>query len=524
MATRVNYSGFVIAGLGFFLTRFTVTLALYEDPIRFLFAGLIPLMLGLGLAAFGVALAVADVDEGIVRTVAAWAVIGAVTMFVLAVLTLFGSEGGELPALATVRSRAYLSNFLIGGSVGGTFTGLYASRIRRQRRELEQQANRLEVLNRLLRHEVLNALTVIRGYAPGSGGFDRDSASVIQRHADSIEGTIEEVKHLSRGARPDTLRAVGLLGLLEESVDRVGDRHPDVPIELEAPSGELSVRADGQLGLLFERLLEAAIARHPDGAGPISLAVSTVGSRARVRLELPGVELRDRDRALLETGAISTYDDPSSGFDLHITRLLVERYRGETRTIERDGGTELTVELPRGPDADAAVGPLLRVDAGLRPAVPELAVAFVASMIAGVLWGVGSELLGGSVAGIGVFYGTASPAVGWFTHQFHSAVFGFIYVGWLSLLPVERRTSAAWAVGVGLVWSLALWVLAAGVVAPIWLRLLGIPASIPNLTASLFVAHVSWGISLGLLTVVGYRYVMPWFARRWSRSGQPSAI
>ncbi|MDZ7701520.1 MAG: hypothetical protein U5J98_05330 [Halobacteriales archaeon] len=91
MATRVNYSGFVIAGLGFFLTRFTVTLALYEDPIRFLFAGLIPLMLGLGLAAFGVALAVADVDEGIVRTVAAWAVIGAVTMFVLALLTLFGS-------------------------------------------------------------------------------------------------------------------------------------------------------------------------------------------------------------------------------------------------------------------------------------------------------------------------------------------------------------------------------------------------------------------------------------------------
>ncbi|MDZ7701521.1 MAG: hypothetical protein U5J98_05335 [Halobacteriales archaeon] len=145
-------------------------------------------------------------------------------------------------------------------------------------------------------------------------------------------------------------------------------------------------------------------------------------------------------------------------------------------------------------------------------------------MLAGVVWGVGSELLGGSVAGIGVFYGTASPAVGWFTHQFHSAVFGFIYVGWLSLLPADRRTSAGWAVVVGLVWSLALWVLAAGVVAPIWLRLLGIPASIPNLTASLFVAHVSWGISLGLLTVAGYIYVVPWLARLRSRSTKPSAI
>ncbi|MFB6361107.1 MAG: histidine kinase, partial [Halobacteriales archaeon] len=134
-----------------------MTLALYEDPIRFFLAGIIPLTLGLGLAAFGVALAVADIDAGTVRTVSNWAVIGAGTMPVLALLTLFRSSGGEMPALATVRYRAYLSNFLIGGSVGATLTGLYASRNRQQRIELQQQTNRLEVLNRLLRHEVLNA-------------------------------------------------------------------------------------------------------------------------------------------------------------------------------------------------------------------------------------------------------------------------------------------------------------------------------------------------------------------------------
>ncbi|MFP4626777.1 MAG: hypothetical protein ACLFNI_09335 [Natronomonas sp.] len=35
MSYRVHYSGLVIAGIGFFLTRFTVTLALYEDPVHF---------------------------------------------------------------------------------------------------------------------------------------------------------------------------------------------------------------------------------------------------------------------------------------------------------------------------------------------------------------------------------------------------------------------------------------------------------------------------------------------------------
>ena len=47
MDTRLNYSGFVIAGVGFFLTRFTVTLAIYDDPVRFYLAGVVPLALGL---------------------------------------------------------------------------------------------------------------------------------------------------------------------------------------------------------------------------------------------------------------------------------------------------------------------------------------------------------------------------------------------------------------------------------------------------------------------------------------------
>ncbi len=146
----MNYSGLVIAALGFFLTRFTVTLALDQGTMRFFLAGVTPLVLGLGLSAFGVGLAVADVEPRLVRTVAGWAVIGVSTMLVLGVLTVLGSSGGQMPAVETVRSRAYLSNFLIGGSVGGTLTGLYAARNRRQRQALRQHSNRLSVLNRLL--------------------------------------------------------------------------------------------------------------------------------------------------------------------------------------------------------------------------------------------------------------------------------------------------------------------------------------------------------------------------------------
>lgn len=513
MWRRVNFSGLLIAGLGFFLTRFTVTLALYEDPVRFFLAGIIPLTLGLGLAAFGVALAVADIDAGTVRTVAIWAVIGAGTMLVLALLTLFGSSGGEMPALATVRSRAYLSNFLIGGSVGGTLTGLYASRNRQHRSELQQQANRLEVLNRLLRHEVLNALTVIRGNATRAIDGESGAGQIIHQYTEDIEETINQVKYLARSARADEFAdtSVSLLEQLQSSIQTTQDRYPEAAITLETEDSAVAVRADDRLEQLFNRLFERVIAQAPDQALEIEVAVTTREDQARVTMDLDGELLSEDEQALLETGDIPQFDDPSTGFRLNIARLLLERYRGTIEVSAEGGRTTIDIQLPRAGADGREQQAIPSGVSGIRPALPHLVVTLLAAIIAGVVYGIGSELLGGSVAGIGVFYGTASPVVGWITHQFHSAVFGFLYAGWLSLLPAKYRDNVPVYVAIGLAWGLALWSGAAGVIAPIWLRLLGIPATIPNLTLNLLVAHVSWGLSLGLLTALGYRHLVPWF-------------
>jgi len=507
MAARVNFGGLVIAGIGFFLTRFTVTLAIYESPIRFYFAGVIPLLLGLGLAAFGVAIAVADLEADLVRSTAGYCVFGLLTMLVLVLLTLLGSTEGSLPDLTTLRSQAYLSNFLIGGSIGGTMTGMYAARNRRQRREIRQHANRLQVLNRLLRHEVLNAVTVIQGWVNLEGSDEDHATSVIEAKSKSIERTIDEVTHLANATRNGSTEptVVDLQTPLANAIAMVNDRYPDTTIAEPTLEDPLPVQASPRLEHVFTHLLDNAV-QHTDDKSP-AIEVMATELDARITISDDGPGLPERQQALLETGEIQQFDDPDTGFGLNLARLEVEDFNGSIDTETDADGTAITVRIPR--VADNQHGPLPTAMNAVRPAVPHLLVTLGASLLAGVAYGIASELLGGSIAGIGVFYGTSSPVVGWLTHEFHSVVFGFVFTGLLSVAPSAYRDRFIGHVAIGLGWGIVLWAVAAGVIAPIWLQLMGIPAAIPNLSIRLLIAHLAWGVSLGSLTAVGFDHVSP---------------
>lgn len=520
MGTRVNWSGLVVAGIGFFLTRFTVTLALYETPLQFYLAGVTPLLLGLGLAIFGVALAVADVDPLLVRTTAQWCVIGAATMLALVILTLVGSTPTGMPALATVRSQTYLANFLIGGSVGGTLTGLYAARTRRQRDQLRQQTRRLVVLNRILRHEVLNAVNVIRGYATIDSDDRSGAGDIIDDRSATIERTIENVTYLTKTARPNitTGTPINLPAALAASVDTIRTRYPAATISVDNTSDTLPVRANEHLEQAFTKLLENAIT-HADTTTPtVEISVRTTASTVRVSIADEGPGLPERQRALLEDGRIEEFDDPGTGFGLNIVRLLVESYGGTIETTVSNG-TTVTIVLPRAESQELGVVPSQSGLVGVRPAVPHLLVTLGAAVLAGVPYGIVAEQLGGSVAAIGVFYGVENAVVGWLTHEFHSAVFAFVFAGFVSFVPSRYRNRVGPHVALGIGWAFVLWLAAAGIVAPVWLRLLGIPAPIPNLSSVLLVSHLAWGITLGGLTAVGYQYVSPWIAKVSDRVG-----
>ncbi|MGQ4554380.1 ATP-binding protein [Halobellus sp. GM3] len=521
MATQVNYSGLVIAGLGFFLTRFTVTLSIYETPVRFYLAGVVPLSLGLGLAAFGVALTVVDVEASLVRTTARWCCIGAGGMFVLVVLTLFGTSPGGFPDFSTVRSQTYLSNFLIGGSAGGTLIGLYAARNREQRSELRHQTYRLEVLNRLLRHEVLNSVSVIRGYASMSAAENLDAETIIKERADTIDETIDEVRYLTKriGAETDSV-PVDLGECLRESIAETRENHPNATVSLDIHDREITVRATERLNHVFGHLLENAIVHAPTTDPAVEVSTATTTTSARVSVSDNGAGLPETQRRILEEGEIQEFDDPGSGFGLNIVRLLIESVGGAIETDVGEDGTTITVVLPLTAKRSLGFEPSRTRLTGVRPAAPHLLVTLGAALVAGVAYGVAGSQLGGSIAAIGVFYGIENVTVGWLTHQFHSVVFGFMFSGIVSVTPARYQNSVGAYVTVAIAWALCLWAVAAGMIAPVWLRLLGVSAQIPNVSVPLLLNHLVWGITLGVLTALGYRYLTPRMTRFGERLRQ----
>lgn len=508
MSTRATLYGLVIAGIGFVLTRFTVTLAATDSTGQFLFGGIVPLVLGLSLAAFGVILAVGSYDAAFVRTTAVWCVLGTGTMLALVVLTVLGSDPSTLLEAEIAREQTSLSNFLIGGALGGTLTGLYAAQNRRQRVELRQQANRLVLLNRLLRDQVINAATAIKGYTEvldneGAG----QSADVIEKQADSVVETVENVKYLSETAdrAKRSLSTVDVDGTLRAELERARDTYPDVAFDLSGADEPVSVRANAHLGEVFRHLLQNA-AEYSEGATPtVSAAVTATGRTVTVRITDDGPGLPASQRALLEDGTIAEYDDPTTGFGLNIVRLLTESFDGQIRTTVTEEGSTVEVVLPR---TMGEHGPLSGNTLTMPSVSPRrIGLAVGASLVAGLTMATAMVGLDGDVPVIGALYGAESIPVATIAHEFHSVVFGLIYAAVLSAAPAAYIRSVGTRILLGVVFGALLWLVAAGLIQPVWLQLVGIDTPVPNLTLPGFAGHLVWGLTLGSLYHAGDRWL-----------------
>lgn len=223
------------------------------------------------------------------------------------------------------------------------------------RHALGRREQRLQVLNRVLRHNLRNDMTVILGYAENLIEELAPDQSVAE--ARTIQQKAREVTEVSAKAseitetleRADDARGpVEVTGLLERKVEEFRERFPRAEITYETPPA-VWVDADFTVATAIEEVIENALVHNDRESPSVQITVSVLdrGTTDRIQItvedDAPPIPASERD-VLLE--GRETALQHSSGLGLWLVNWIVDKFGGEvTFAGENPRGNVVTMEL-----------------------------------------------------------------------------------------------------------------------------------------------------------------------------------
>jgi len=293
-----------------------------------------------------------NVDRSLHFRVVVW-VVGVAVLFLIAVATsLFVLE----PAYDRGEFLLMLLMTTGFGASMGTVTGVVEARsikrgraqeraaVEAHRRKREQQ--RLEYLNQYLRHEVLNEINKINGYADlltariETGRKANEWAHVIERSSDEVGSFVSSIRAIMNAdAENMSIQSTDVTAIAETTAARVGERGGGVEVVVDAP-GPVYAAAGDLLDRVFLNLVENAV-QHCDGP-TVRIVVRTPVDGVTVRVSDDGPGIQDEVREAL-------FDPPEAGdhgYGLFLSQHLVELYGGRLELEETGAdGTTFRIRL-----------------------------------------------------------------------------------------------------------------------------------------------------------------------------------
>ncbi len=219
--------------------------------------------------------------------------------------------------------------------------------------ERRRREGLISVINRVLRHNVRNELSVINGYAEMlAADLDGDAASKANRiveTADRLLDLTESAREIeaNRNQSPD-VEPVDLVPIVEESVRQLRERYPDASVTVESPETAV-VQALPRVETALWELLDNA-AKHGGERPSVEVAVRETDDGILIAIADDGPGLPESERQVLATGA----EEPlvhGQGLGLWLAYWLIGNFDGEIDIPEHRQGTTVEVRLPKSPAA-----------------------------------------------------------------------------------------------------------------------------------------------------------------------------
>ena len=236
----------------------------------------------------------------------------------------------------------------------GEIMGLAITAIEREQ-QVEYERERLEFVNRLLRHNLLNGLNAVQAQTsllePHVESEGDHYLETIHERIDDMAELIETMRSLMTILTDENqqLKPVDLESVLWGELRQARTAHRDATFELR---GDLSavgaVSANELLPEVFENLLTNAVQHNDTDSPAITVTVESEDDHVTVHVSDngPGVPDRLKDR-VFEKGE-KYFDSPGTGFGLYLAREIVEGYGGSISVDDNDPtGAVFSITLPR---------------------------------------------------------------------------------------------------------------------------------------------------------------------------------
>jgi len=222
-------------------------------------------------------------------------------------------------------------------------------------RQLEEQRDNLDILNRVLRHDIRNDLQVITGYVEMLAD-ECDDAATDDRF-ETVQETVDHAIGLTKVAREmadvmlstdEASQPVDLEDALRGELDEVQSTYANAVVDTETAVPRVTVEANDMLNSVFRNLLKNAV-QHNDAETPkVTVSAAERNDTAVVRIADNGPGVPESQKETIFGKGEKGLDSHGTGIGLYLVDTLVEGYGGDVWVEDGDdGGAVFVVELPK---------------------------------------------------------------------------------------------------------------------------------------------------------------------------------
>lgn len=301
--------------------------------------------LGITLSFVGLWLWRGDLPGKHVWKVAIWGALGFTLPTLLGVLITVLKLHPELKPMF----KSLFIVFIATGGVVGVLVGSVLQ-LSEEHSTTRSLAQRMSVLNRVLRHNIRNDMNLILGYAQRL----RDGNEPRSKIADRIESTSMRIVELSNSIRRisdlevEARKPVNVATVIEERVESVRSSFPEASITTDLPEAAW-VEADSLLPVAVENLIHNAIIHNDSSQPNVELSVTEpaeTNGHIEIRVMDDGPGIPNDELAVLDDGP-ETALDHGSGIGLWLVKWFVDTHNGDLRFETADPrGTKVVLRLP----------------------------------------------------------------------------------------------------------------------------------------------------------------------------------